>query len=400
MIRYKDYKDSGIVWLGEIPSHWEVKKLKYTTDLYTGNSLTDTQKDIYSTVELGYIYISTKDLSINTQKINYNTEMKIPIENLNFKVAQKNSTLICIEGGSAGKKIAYNDREDITFVNKLCCIKGNATTCNKFIYYYCNSNLFMEVFALYISGLIGGVSTTLLRNFIAIFPPLEEQEQIASYLDTKTKNIDELIQDKQNLIKLLKEQRIAIISETVTRGLNPSVVYKDSGIEWLGEIPSHWEVKKIKHVVKICNGKEIPEDINDGAIPVYGSGGIFKYTTIPIYNKPSVLLGRKGTIDIPILVNEPFWSVDTAFYTDIYTDKILVYLFYCISQILPFDYISTKTALPSMTQAALNNLKIPLAPLEEQEQIAQYLDTKTQEIDKCGMASLFNTKNLRASYLR
>jgi len=94
--------------------------------------------------------------------------------------------------------------------------------------------------------------------------------------------------------------------------------YKDSGIEWLGGIPEHWEVKKLKFISKICNGqdqKAVLED--DGAYPVYGSGGIFGRANSYLFDKPSVLLGRKGTIDKPQYVEEPFWTVDTSYFTKI-----------------------------------------------------------------------------------
>jgi type I restriction enzyme S subunit len=158
--------------------------------------------------------------------------------------------------------------------------------------------------------------------------------------------------------------------------------YKDSGVEWLGEIPEHWEVKRLKRFAKICNGCD-HKDVWDenGEYPIIGSGGIFGKANHYLYNKPSVLLGRKGTIDKPQFINVPFWSVDTAYYTDIFfitNPKFFYYL--CLT--IDFDSYKYGSAVPSMTQEKLNQILFAAPPLDEQEKIARFLDYKTKQIDK------------------
>lgn len=158
--------------------------------------------------------------------------------------------------------------------------------------------------------------------------------------------------------------------------------YKDSGIEWLGGIPEHWEVKKLKFISKICNGqdqKAVLED--DGIYPVYGSGGIFGRANSYLFDKPSVLLGRKGTIDKPQYVEEPFWTVDTSYFTKI-REGFSVRLFYYLCTTINFDLYKYGSAIPSMTQGHLNEIKFALPnSIEEQIVIANYLDHKTTQID-------------------
>ena len=158
--------------------------------------------------------------------------------------------------------------------------------------------------------------------------------------------------------------------------------YKDSGIEWIGQIPEHWEVKKLKFISKICNGqdqKAVLED--DGAYPVYGSGGIFGRANSYLFDQPSVLLGRKGTIDKPQYVEEPFWTVDTSYFTKI-REGFSVRLFYYLCTTINFDLYKYGSAIPSMTQGHLNEIKFALPnSIEEQTQIANYLDHKTNQID-------------------
>lgn len=158
--------------------------------------------------------------------------------------------------------------------------------------------------------------------------------------------------------------------------------YKPSGIEWIGNIPETWGIKKLKFIVKICNGQDQKEVLDDnGMYPVYGSGGIFGRANKYLFNEPSVLLGRKGTIDKPQYVNEPFWTVDTSYYTRIKEGYSIRYFFYLCTTI-NFDLYKYGSAIPSMTQGHLNEIKFTLPiSLNEQTQIAKYLDDKTNQIE-------------------
>jgi type I restriction enzyme S subunit len=181
------------------------------------------------------------------------------------------------------------------------------------------------------------------------------------------------------LIKLLNEQKAGIIKDAVTKGLNPNAITKPSGIEWLGDIPEHWEVKKLKYVAKICNGFGCEKE--EGIYPVYGSGGVFGWTHDFLYDKPSVLLGRKGTIDKPIFVTEPFWTVDTSFYTKINEKIVFPLFFYFQCCNIPFGYFSSKTALPSMTQSSLYGVYLAIPPKSEQVEIVKFIEAETANIN-------------------
>ena len=145
---------------------------------------------------------------------------------------------------------------------------------------------------------------------------------------------------------------------------------KDSGIEWLGAIPSYWKICRLKNLATIKNGQEYKNFFDEnGKYPVIGSGAEFAHATKFIYDKPSVLLGRKGTVDKPLFVDFPFWTVDTMYYTEIKNTVVPKFFFYLCLQI-PYDYYQYGSALPSMTQRDLNSVKFPLPPLDEQNQIA------------------------------
>ncbi|MDH1917178.1 restriction endonuclease subunit S [Acinetobacter junii] len=157
--------------------------------------------------------------------------------------------------------------------------------------------------------------------------------------------------------------------------------YKDSEVEWLGEIPSHWKLTRLKFLAKIRNGQDYKHVETETGFPVMGSGGQFTFSSTYMFDRPSVLLGRKGTIDKPLYIDEPFWTVDTMYYTEVNKDIDVKY-FYYLSKTILFNRYSTNTALPSMTQENLNNFEFSVPPsVFERNQIRNFLDHETTKID-------------------
>ncbi|HDS7136838.1 restriction endonuclease subunit S [Klebsiella sp. CN_Kp104] len=157
--------------------------------------------------------------------------------------------------------------------------------------------------------------------------------------------------------------------------------YKDSGVEWLGLVPESWTVCRLKNLATIKNGQDYKSVQTDDGYPVMGSGGQFTFASKFMYDKPSVLLGRKGTIDKPLYINEPFWTVDTMYYTELNEGFDAKYLHY-LALTIQFSRYSTNTALPSMTQEHLSNYKFSVPKAEsERKKITEFLDLETAKID-------------------
>ena len=156
--------------------------------------------------------------------------------------------------------------------------------------------------------------------------------------------------------------------------------YKDSGVAWIGEIPSHWEVAAFKRRIYINNGRDYKEFQDDEIYPVMGSGGCFAYCSRYMYDGEALLLGRKGTIDKPLYINGKFWTVDTMFYAIPNKDLDCKFAYY-LAITFPFNLYSTSTALPSMTQTDLGNNPVAFPPLVEQQAISSYLDKKCGKIN-------------------
>lgn len=209
-------KNIGVDWIGEIPAHWEIRRLKDIANFYTGNSLNESEKEIYgeNMNPNSLPYIGTKDVERNKSRINYNSGYSIPNDNTSFAIAPKGTTLICVEGGSAGKKIGFLE-QDVCFVNKLCCAKSLIDN-DKFVYYYFNTNLFVNQFNRLLQGMIGGVSINKIKCMLFFVPPIEEQQAIADYLDEKTAEIDEQISNIDKKINTYKRLKQSLIDEVVT----------------------------------------------------------------------------------------------------------------------------------------------------------------------------------------
>jgi len=164
--------------------------------------------------------------------------------------------------------------------------------------------------------------------------------------------------------------------------MNSYSSYKDSGVEWNGEIPSHWDFVRLKYLFSLEGGKDSKSiQLEDGQYPILGTGGEISRGSDFLYDKPTLLLGRKGTIDKPFLYNEPFWVSDVMYYTIQKKDVTPKYL-YLLFTLIPFDYYRYGSTQPSMSRLDYESMYFPVPPLQERQKVIKYLDTKTQKIDE------------------
>lgn len=172
---------------------------------------------------------------------------------------------------------------------------------------------------------------------------------------------------------------------------------KDSGVEWIGEMPSHWQIQKAKYYITVTNGSD---PVTEGDIPVYGSGSKSFRTCGEYKEGPTVLVGRKGSIDKPRYVTGRYWNVDTAF--DVKTKGFDLRLYYYLATCFDYQFYMSQTTLPSMTQTNYRNMFLPVPPLPEQTAIAAYLDEKCATIDAIigeAKASIDECKSWKASVI-
>lgn len=264
MKKYDSYKDSGIEWIGEIPSHWESTKLKFIGESIIG--ITYSPNDIVTNGE-GILVLRSSN--IQDGKLSFEDCVYVNKEVQEKHLTKEGDILLCARNGSAHLvgKAAYIEKENegVTFGAFMSIVRSEL---EKYLFYFFNSQIFKAQTGLFSTSTINQLTSDTLNNMFISFPR-DEQEQtaIANYLDRKIAEIDELIADKKRLLELYEEEKTAIINQAVTKGTNPNVPMKDSGIEWLGEIPEHWEVKPLKAIIE----KRID---NRGRTPDYGTEGI------------------------------------------------------------------------------------------------------------------------------
>ena len=402
---YDTYKDCGIAWIGNIPSEWKTCRIKDTSLLYTGNSIKDEEKDSFQDMNEARPYIATKDIDATYMSANYNNGLYIKHTDCNFRIAPPSSTLMCIEGGSAGRKKAFIDQED-SLVNKLCRFAPFEGVYGKYIHYFLCSQNFEDIFNSKITRLIGGVNIPTLKNIECLLPSISEQKAIATYLDKKCGEIDSLISLQEEMISELQAYKQSVITEAVTKGLDSNVPMKDSGVEWIGTIPEGWNVSSLKHIINghlqyganesgtlfeeglpryvritdILDNK-LREDIQKQSLTEEQASGF-------ILQDKDILFARSGgTVGKSFIYRRKYGRCAFAGYLikaaiNQKNDADFIY-YYTLSS----SYDEWKKRI--FIQATIQNIgadkyslmEIPLPPLSEQQAIASYLDEKTSQID-------------------
>jgi type I restriction enzyme S subunit len=375
--RYERYKDSGVKWIGEIPEHWGVSKLKYLTYCLDG-----------------------KRIPLSSEQ---RGEMQgdIPYWGANCIIDYVNDWLIDGEVVLLGEDGApfFDKYKDVAFYsngriwpnNHVHVLRALQSINAKLLTYILNTVDYSN----YIKGSTRDKLTQAeMKNIFIQLLPVREQKAIVNFLDQKTAEIDALIADKEKLIQLLQEKRQAIITEAVTKGLNPNVKMKDSGIEWIGEIPEHWEVKKLKYVSNITMGQSPKsEECSYDEIGVPFLQGNAEFTNVhPIPKLYCNTANKFSKVnDILLSVRAPVGAMNISDRVygigrglcAITAKKIQVkYLWYSLTVSLEELFIKSKgSTFEAVTVTDVQNLLIILPPKNEQDAIVNFLDQKTAEID-------------------
>lgn len=371
-LQQKDYKKSETRWFNTIPAHWRDLKIKFLLSLKDSEKVGDdwNKTQLLSLTQKGVILKDINDGKGKTHS-DYSTYNKVDSADLIFCLFDLDETPRTV-GLSAHTGM---------ITSAYTIFRTGKEADALFYYYFFESIDDKKALKPFYSGMRKVVRVPVFLNIKIPCPPIKEQKVIARFLQKETMQIDTLISEKQNFIKLLEEKRQALISHVVTKGLDDKVKMKDSGVEWIGEVPEHWELGKLKFLVSIKNGQDYKhvETDDENGFPVYGSGGIFRYATDFLYDGESILYGRKGTVDKPLHVTGKFWSVDTMFYSVLKSGTYGRFAYY-LSTTIPFSLYQTNTALPSMTQGDLLNNPVAYPCYSEQQSIAHYLDEQTAKI--------------------
>lgn len=368
-------------WMGEIPDSWETKKIKFVLSQRNENNVHIKSTEILSlTAKQGVIPYSEKEGGGNKPKQDFSA----------YKLTYPGDIVMNsmnILSGAVGLSKYMGCISPVYYALK----PKNKTDDVRFFYYVFANKTFQNSLLGLGNGILikqsdnGNFNTIRMRipieklnNLSVPYPSPSIQKQIADFLDRKTTEIDGLIDNINAEIDTIQQYQRSVITRAVTKGFDPSVPMKDSGIEWIGEIPETWKLVAAKRCIILENGSEPKTDSGD--TPVYGSGSQSFRTCQEFKLGPTVLLGRKGTIDRPQWIEGKFWNIDTAL--NVRSKGInLKYYYYC-SICFDYEWYVTQTAKPSMTQTDYYNMQIPLPVKAEQQQIVDYLDQKVAQIQK------------------
>lgn len=241
---YEEYKDSGVEFLPILPSTWKVGRVKSILDLQ--RTIVGEKSKYYQLLSLTLRGVILRDVS--------GGDGKIPESFDTYQAVKKKDLVFCLFDMDETPRTVGISEHDGMITGAYNVYKVNKSSFPKFIYYYFLHLDYFKGLKPFYTGLRKVVRSDTFANIKMPCPPLAEQTQIANFLDHETTKIDHLIEKQQQLIELLKEKRQAVISHAVTKGLDPNVPMKDSGVEWLGEVPEHWGVSSIGYYAKVTNG--------------------------------------------------------------------------------------------------------------------------------------------------
>lgn len=398
------YKDSGIEWIGEIPYDWDVNKIKYTSTLHGRIGWQGLTSEEY--IDEGPYLITGTDFQ--NGEIDWDSCVHISEERWAQadKIQIKDGDLLITKDGTVGKTAIVTNLNDKASLNSGVLLINLQTHSKKYLYWLLNSKVFWEWFDITNSG-----NSTILHlyqkdfdNFSFPIPSLQEQAAIADFLDKKNAEIDAITEKITQQIQTLKDYRHSLITQTVTKGLDKTVAYKDSGIEWIGEIPEGWDISKIKYEIQSIGSGTTPDsDVQD-----YYDGDNYWIQSGDLYNTNIVRKTEKNITDFAVnsfsalkLYKAPFVVIamygasigNLAISTiDAYTNQACCvlqdenfntnYLFYYLSaskQSLINEALGGTQ--PNISQVVIKNFILLLPPHVEQAAIADYLDDKTAKID-------------------
>lgn len=391
MKQYDSYKDSGVEWIGEVPSHWEVMKTSLAFHgIGSGTTPSTSKKEFYDDND-GYYWLQTGDLNDGLINDTSKKITKLAISQCNLKFYPIDSIVIAMYGATIGKVGILGIK---TATNQACCVlPANKNMNFKFAFYEflaCKP-------ALLVSAIGGGqpnISQDVIRKQKIAIPPLLEQNIIATYLDKKCSEIDKVISAQQKRIALLQELKQSVITHAVTKGLNPNVEMDAAEEDWINRLPASWGKAKLKYYIHLVNGRAYsqPELLSEGKYKVLRVGNFFTNDTWYYSNMELEEDKYCNNGDLLYAWSASFgpyiWNQDrTIYHYHIWKvcynecmDKMYVY--YMLKAITNFKLGDIHgSTMVHITMESMNNSIIPIPSLDEQKDIASYLDKKCASID-------------------
>lgn len=361
---YPKYKPSGIGWLGEVPEHWDIKRLKLCSQIRVSNVDKKTIEDDLDFMdatatkeEIRKFRVREGDVIITKDSESWD-DIAVPAY-----VKRATPEMIC------GYHLAH--------IRPYSTILSGKYLLRAFL-----AEGIRDQFRVSASGVTRfGLPKKAIDNSLFPIPPMLEQQAIADFLDRKTGRIDLLIEKKRQFIERLKEKRTALISHVITKGLDPAVKLKPSGIDWLGDVPEHWKVRCLKYILWLQRGHDLPAtEFSEDGYPVYGSNGRIGHYPIFTTKGPGITVGRSGSVGEVNYIEGDYWAHNTSLYVKEFRNADVRFAFYLLIS-LNLAHLASGSAVGTLNRNNIHVLKIPVPNMAEQKTIANYLDRETDRID-------------------
>lgn len=390
MKKYDAYKDSGVKWIGKVPEHWEITPLKFCFNVLSGATPKSTELSYWEDGNINWITpadFKTEDrfISDGAKKITKEGFMSCSTTLI------PSGSIIFSKRAPIGS-VVINRNEVCTNQGCLSCIPKDDISSLFFYYIMSVSQKYFDMLGT--GTTFNEISANVFKNVHLPVPPLSEQQSIASYLDVKTEKIDKIIAKAEKKIEYLGELKQSLITRAVTRGLNPNTPLKDSGVNWIGNIPMHWDIACLRFFLKLINGRAYSQNelLPSGKYKVLRVGNFFTndswyYSNMELEpdkycDKDDLLYAWSASVG-PYIWNEAktiyhyhIWKVQLA------TSMDKMYSYYLLRAVTNQKMSDMHgSTMMHITMGDMNKTKIPIPPLSEQQQIATYLDTKCSKID-------------------
>ena len=376
MQTYDSYKDSGEQWLGRIPSHWEIRRSKFLWKETDRRSQKGTEQ---------LLSVSQYD---GVREANAESRSESLV---GYKYVHKDEFVINIMLAWLGG-LGISNFEGV--VSPAYCVYHLKDKQNpRFLHYLYRTPQYLAEFARHSTGIVPSrwrMYTDDFGDVLTILPPIEEQNRMVQYLDEQTSQIDEVIAQQQKMIDLLNERKQIIINNAVTKGLDPNVSMKDSGIDWIGKMPNHWELKQYKYLFYNFDNlrKPITADQRSRDNPMYdyyGASGVIDKIDYYNIDDKVLLIGEDGANllmrNLPLVYKAKgkFWVNNHAHILKPIKDN---YDFMAlVMEAADYTLFITGSAQPKLSQANLNSVKLPIPPIEEQEKIVNFVNENAGILD-------------------
>ncbi len=394
---YSTYRPSGVEWLGDVPEHWQSKRLKGAATYWVSNVDKVAAEDEMSVRMCNYTDVYYHEHISPSMELMETTATPEEVRRFGLKVDDVVITKDSEEWSDiAVPSLVVESAPNLICGYHLAIIRPKKSELlGRFllrVFQACAVNQQFQVAATGVTRY--GLPKSSIGEAWLPLPSLPEQCAIADFLDSEMAKIDTLVTKKRTLIERLNEKRTALISRTVTRGLPPDVAraagfdphpkLKASGIDWLGDVPAHWEVMQLKRAVMFQRGHDLPADEREnGSVPLVSSSGVSATHSRAVAKGPGIVTGRYGTIGRFYLVAEDYWPLNTTLYSIDLRGNEHRFLQAVLNHLSPLFLLNAvKSAVPGVNRNDIHPIAAVVPPVPEQKAIADFLDREMARIDQ------------------